>query len=165
MDSLAPMVDNGRMSSDGRRKVVSSGGDLYLIDMGAGTSRQLTQTFDIESNPTFSTDGREIFFVRSDNVYSIAIDGGLIRQLTDIRVAGAAAPTPAPVAGGRGGAAAEEEEAAAERIQRRHGSTQVSAAFSSDSSESCSMSFETGRVTTVCAAPIRMREMLCAFAR
>jgi len=103
MDSLAPMVDNGRMSSDGRRKVVSSGGDLYLIDMGAGTSRQLTQTFDIESNPTFSTDGREIFFVRNDNVYSIAIDGGLIRQLTDIRIAGAAAPTPAPVAGGRGG--------------------------------------------------------------
>ena len=103
MDSLAPLVDNGRLSADGRRKVVSSGGDLYLVDMTAGTARQLTQTFDIESSPTFSADGREIFFVRSDNVYSFAIDGGLIRQLTDIRIAGAAAPTPPPVAGGRGG--------------------------------------------------------------
>jgi hypothetical protein len=82
---------------------VSSGGDLYLVDMTAGTSRQLTQTLDIESSPTFSTDGREIFFVRSDNVYSIAIDGGLIRQLTDVRVAGAAAPAAPPPTGGRGG--------------------------------------------------------------
>ena len=32
MDSLAPLVDNGRLSADGRRKVVSSGGDLYLVD-------------------------------------------------------------------------------------------------------------------------------------
>src|ERR1044071_9328690 len=103
MDSLAPMVDNGRLSADGRRKVVSSGGDLYLIDMAAGTSRQLTQTFDIESNPTFSSDGREIFFVRGDNVYSIAVDGGLIRQFTDVRVAGAAAPATPLATGGRGG--------------------------------------------------------------
>ena len=63
------------------------------------------------------------------------------------------------------GAAVGEEEAAVERIQRRHGSIQVSAAFSSDSSESCSTSFETGRVTTAFAAPSRMREMRCAFAR
>src|SRR5512133_431620 len=89
MDSLAPLVDAGRLSPDGRRKVVSSGGDLYLIDVGAGTSRRLTQTLDTETNPTFSADGREIYFVRDNNVYSIAIDGGLIRQLTDVRAAGA----------------------------------------------------------------------------
>src|SRR3954452_24460629 len=30
MDSIAPLVDNGRLSPDARLKVVSSAGDLYL---------------------------------------------------------------------------------------------------------------------------------------
>ena len=103
MDSLAPLADNGRMSADGRHKVVSSGGDLFLIDLAGGTSRQLTQTMDAETNPVFSTDGREIFFVRDNNVYSLALDGGLIRQLTDVRPAGAGAAAPPPAAGRGGG--------------------------------------------------------------
>jgi dipeptidyl aminopeptidase/acylaminoacyl peptidase len=55
-----------------------------------------------ESNPTFSQDGREIFFVREDNAYALTLDGGMIRQLTDLRASGAAAPVVAE-AGGRGG--------------------------------------------------------------
>jgi dipeptidyl aminopeptidase/acylaminoacyl peptidase len=102
MDSVAPLLDNGKLSPDGRTKVVGSAGDLFLVDVGAGTSRRLTQTLDIESNPTFSADGREVFFTRNDNMYSLALDGGLIRQLTDIRAAGAEAPA-LPPAGGRGG--------------------------------------------------------------
>ena len=100
MDSVAPTLDNGRYSADGRTKIVSSGGDLYLIDVG-GRVRRLTQTFGAESNPVFSADGKEVFFTREDNVYAIALDGGLIRQLTDIRVAGA--PVVADAVGGRGG--------------------------------------------------------------
>jgi dipeptidyl aminopeptidase/acylaminoacyl peptidase len=101
MDSVAPMVDNGRMSPDGRARVVSSGGDLYVVDVGGGRVRRLTQTFVAESNPIFSADGKEVFFVREDNAYAIALDGGLIRQLTDIRVAGA--PAVAAATAGRGG--------------------------------------------------------------
>ncbi len=100
MDSVAPTLDNGRMSPDRRLKIVASGGDLYVVDQNGGV-RRLTQTFDVESNPVFSADGREVFFVRADNVYAVALDGGLVRQLTDIRPAGGAAP--APVGGGRGG--------------------------------------------------------------
>lgn len=33
MDSVAPLLDSGRFSADGRLKVVSSGGDLFVIDM------------------------------------------------------------------------------------------------------------------------------------
>ena len=103
MDSVAPMLDNGRMSPDGKWKVVNSGGDLYVVDVNTATVRRLTQTLEIESNPTFSADGREVFFVRDNNVYSVALDGGLIRQLTDIRPTGAAAAPTAVAAGGRGG--------------------------------------------------------------
>src|SRR5215203_5887624 len=39
MDSAGPLVDGGRVSPDGRFKAVSSAGDLYLIDVAAGTSR------------------------------------------------------------------------------------------------------------------------------
>jgi dipeptidyl aminopeptidase/acylaminoacyl peptidase len=101
MDSVAPLLDAGRPSPDGRTRVVAAGGDLYLVDVGGARVRRLTQTFGVESNPTFSADGREIFFVRDDNAYAIALDGGLIRQLTDIRVAGA--PAVADAGAGRGG--------------------------------------------------------------
>ncbi|HEY4215760.1 MAG TPA: prolyl oligopeptidase family serine peptidase [Gemmatimonadaceae bacterium] len=104
MDSVAPLLDQGRMSPDRRTRVVSSGGDLYLIDGAAGTTRRLTETLGAESNPTFSVDGREVYFVRDNNVYAVAIDGGLVRQLTDIRAAGGAAAGEATAGrGGRGG--------------------------------------------------------------
>jgi dipeptidyl aminopeptidase/acylaminoacyl peptidase len=96
MDSIAPMIDNGRLSPDKRTRVVAANGDLFLVDQSNGGLRRLTQTFDVESNPVFSADGRDVYFVRSDNVYSIALDGGLVRELTDIRAA--AAPTPPKIA-------------------------------------------------------------------
>jgi dipeptidyl aminopeptidase/acylaminoacyl peptidase len=111
MDSIAPTLENGRYSADRRMKVVATNGDLYLIDQSTNAVRRLTQTFDAESNPVFSADGREVYFVRADNVYSVALDGGLVRQLTDIRPAGAAVATASTGRGGgrggRGGTAAE----------------------------------------------------------
>jgi len=101
LDSVAPLLETGRLSPDRRTRVVASGGDLFLLDVDEPRIRRLTQTFGVEGNPMFSADGREIFFVRDDNVYAIALDGGLIRQLTDIRVAGA--PAVADAGAGRGG--------------------------------------------------------------
>ena len=71
MDSLAPLVDNGRLSSDGRRKVVSSGGDLYLIDMTAGMSRRLTQTLTSSPTPRSAPTGERSFLsVRTTSIRS-----------------------------------------------------------------------------------------------
>jgi dipeptidyl aminopeptidase/acylaminoacyl peptidase len=106
MDSVAPLLDQGRFSPDRRTRVVSSGGDLYLIDQAAGTTRRLTQTLGVESNPAFSADGRDVYFVRENNVYAVSLDGGLVRQLTDIRAAGAAGEAAAAGRGGRGGGGA-----------------------------------------------------------
>ncbi len=85
MDSAGPLLANGRVSPSGRARVVNSGGDLYLVDVGNGAVRRLTQTMDVESSPVFSADGRDVYFVRDDNVYAVSLDGGLIRQLTDVR--------------------------------------------------------------------------------
>jgi dipeptidyl aminopeptidase/acylaminoacyl peptidase len=101
MDSVAPLLEGGRPSPDGRLRVIASQGDLMILDGARGTLRRLTQTLAAESSPTFSADGREVLFVRENNVYAVALDGGLTRQLTDIRI-GTAPRDAAPPEGQRG---------------------------------------------------------------
>ena len=92
MDSVGPSLAAGALSRDGARRAVSYNGDLYLIDLRAGTTRRLTDTPAItESNPSFAADGRRLYFLRDgQNVMSLDLDTPLIRQVTDIR------PGPAP---------------------------------------------------------------------
>jgi dipeptidyl aminopeptidase/acylaminoacyl peptidase len=71
--------------------------------MRASTVRRLTETVAAESNGRFSSDGQRVLFVRDGNAYSVELAGGAVRQLTDIRTPGDAAPAPAAGAGGRGG--------------------------------------------------------------
>jgi dipeptidyl aminopeptidase/acylaminoacyl peptidase len=85
LDSIAPLLEAGRLSPDGKQRAVSVQGDLYLVDAARGTSRRLTETLANETSPAFSADGRQVFFVRENNVYSLSLDGGTVRQLTDIR--------------------------------------------------------------------------------
>jgi dipeptidyl aminopeptidase/acylaminoacyl peptidase len=102
-DRIQPLVADGAMSHDGSRKVTSVGGDLWLVDMRASTARRLTATVGAESNPSFSTDARRVFFVRDGNAWSIDLTSGETKQLTDIRSGGDAAAVPQAGAGGRGG--------------------------------------------------------------
>ncbi len=102
---------NGDLSRDKRLTVYADAGDIYIYDNASGTRRQVTATTEIESSPHFLPDGKSITFERGGNLYLLALDGGLLRQLTDIRAASAAgAPAPAASAfagrrgGGRGGA-------------------------------------------------------------
>src|SRR5437868_123955 len=78
-------VRGGDRSHNGRYSAVEFNGDLYINDLSSGTTRRLTQTVEAERNPKFSSDDRQIFFVRNNNIYSIELTGGLLRQLTDIR--------------------------------------------------------------------------------
>ncbi|HEX9083935.1 MAG TPA: DPP IV N-terminal domain-containing protein, partial [Gemmatimonadaceae bacterium] len=77
-------------SHNGRYSVVEFNGDLFINDLTTGTIRRLTQTIESEHAPQFSANDREIFFVRSNNIYSIDLSSGFLRQVTDIR------PGPAP---------------------------------------------------------------------
>jgi dipeptidyl aminopeptidase/acylaminoacyl peptidase len=91
-DSAGPLVADGDLSRDGRWRVVSYDGDLYLVDRRVGTARHLTNTPTIaETAPRFSADGKRVYFVREgSNVMALDLDAPTISQLTDIR------PGPAP---------------------------------------------------------------------
>jgi dipeptidyl aminopeptidase/acylaminoacyl peptidase len=84
-DSLGVLLAVGDIASDGRTRVVSHQGDLYLIDRRALTVRRLTDTRTGHSSPVFSRDGRTIFFISDNNVFSLSLANGALRQITDLR--------------------------------------------------------------------------------
>ncbi len=84
-DSALPSVADGDLAPDGRARAVEANGDLYLVQLRDGSARRLTQTVAAETRPTFSADGRTIYFLRDNNAYSLSLTGGEVRQLTDIR--------------------------------------------------------------------------------
>ena len=92
----------GDTSKDKRLTVYANAGDLYVLDNTTGKVQQLTKTTENEANPHFLPDGKRIWFTRGGNVYVMALDSGMLVQMSDIRPP-AAAGTPAAPAGGRGG--------------------------------------------------------------
>lgn len=111
MDSVAPLLARGVRARDGRSEVVAAGGDLWLRQHGRPTimHRRLTQTNALESEPRFSLDEREVYFVRENNVYAMTLASGLTRQLTDIR-SGAAPREPEAPRGQRAALAEQQKE-------------------------------------------------------
>src|SRR5438270_2093961 len=81
VDSTGARFAAGERSHSGRYTIVEFNGDLYINDLSNGTSRRVTQTVETERNPRFSANDREIFFVRSNNIYSIDLSSGFLRQL------------------------------------------------------------------------------------
>jgi len=94
-------------SKDKRLTVYARDGDIFISDNTAGKVRQITRTTDVESSPHFLPDGKRIYFTRSNNLYVMSLDTGLLVEMTDIR---AAAPATG-AGGGRGGRGAVAAEA------------------------------------------------------
>lgn len=87
----------GELSKDKTMTVFSDEGDVFIYDHTKGARRQITRTVDAETNPHFTFDQKNIYFNRQNNLYVMALDGGSLAQMTDIRVGaagGAAAATP-----------------------------------------------------------------------
>jgi dipeptidyl aminopeptidase/acylaminoacyl peptidase len=101
MDSVGPYLARGELSGDRRQRAIEYQGDLYLMDARSQTMRRLTDTPATERSPRFDVESQRLFFVRDDNVFSIDIQGGTLRQLTDIR--SSAAPRSPQVATGQRG--------------------------------------------------------------
>jgi dipeptidyl aminopeptidase/acylaminoacyl peptidase len=89
---------NGELSKDRTMTVFTDEGDIYIYEHASGTRRQITRTVDAETNPHFTFDQKHIYFTRLSNLYVMALDGGSLEQLTDIRVGGAGGGAP-PAAG------------------------------------------------------------------
>jgi dipeptidyl aminopeptidase/acylaminoacyl peptidase len=91
---------NGELSKDKTLTVFTEDGDVFIYDHAKNERRPITRTTDVESNAHFTFDQKHIYFTRQNNLYVMALDGGSLLQMTDIRAAGAGA---APVAGAGGG--------------------------------------------------------------
>jgi dipeptidyl aminopeptidase/acylaminoacyl peptidase len=100
VDSAGPLFSDGSFNRDRSRKIVAYEGDLYLVDMRAGTSKRLTQTVTAESQPTITGDGTGAYFVRDNNVYYMDLAQSFVRQVTDVR--SGTAPRDSTFAGQRG---------------------------------------------------------------
>src|SRR5258706_8551643 len=87
----------GELSKDKTMTVFADEGDIFIYDHAKGARRQITRTVDAETNPHFTFDQKHIYFTRQSNLYVMALDGGSLDQLTDIRIgAGAATPSASP---------------------------------------------------------------------
>ena len=86
----------GELSKDRTMTVFTDEGDIFIYDHARGARRQITRTVDAETNARFTFDQRRIYFTRQNNLYVIALDGGSLEQLTDVRTGGGATPSATP---------------------------------------------------------------------
>lgn len=85
-DSLQALVAPGVTSPDGRRRVTSVRGDLFLVELPGGRLHRLTDTpSGSETDPSFDRTGTRVFFRRDLNLYTFDLTTLAVRQLTDIR--------------------------------------------------------------------------------
>jgi dipeptidyl aminopeptidase/acylaminoacyl peptidase len=106
-DSLAPILASGATSRDGRRRVVSIDGDLWLVELPGGAVRRLTSTpVGNEVDPFFDSTGNRIYFRRDRNLFAFDLSSPAVTQLSDLR-AGPAPDTTRP--GGKRGFVQREE--------------------------------------------------------
>jgi dipeptidyl aminopeptidase/acylaminoacyl peptidase len=101
---LAPPAA-GDTTKDKRLTTYTRDGDLFIYDNTTGKTQQITRTTDAELSPRFLPDGKRISFTRSNNLYVMSLDTGLLVQMSDVRAA--AAPVPAGAVAGAGGGLAQ----------------------------------------------------------
>jgi dipeptidyl aminopeptidase/acylaminoacyl peptidase len=91
-DSLAPTLAGGLRSRDGSRRFVSSGGDLYVVELPSGRTRRLTETRATEQLVGITRDEQVLHYREGNNLFALRLADGFVRQLTDVR-SGAAPDT------------------------------------------------------------------------
>lgn len=67
------------------QRLYEKNGDIFLMSTTDFKIRQLTNTVEKESAPTFSGDDQKVIFTRGMNLFSISLDNGLLSQLTDFK--------------------------------------------------------------------------------
>lgn len=72
-------------SSDGRKLVLNSRGRLHLLDIATGEVEQIdTQGVDrVNNDHIISPDGRLVYFSAAGHLYSVPIDGGTVRRISN----------------------------------------------------------------------------------
>lgn len=96
-DSTGALYNLGGFSRNRRLATAEFNGDIYVTDLASGSFRRVTQTVGAERNPQFGIGDRVIYFIRDNNIYSIDLGNGLLRQMSDIRAGPAPADSAAPI--------------------------------------------------------------------
>lgn len=73
----------GTYNKSKTQKIYVKNGDIFLYQNGK--SRQITNTVETENNVSFSMDEQSIIFQRGDNLFSLKLNDGTLRQLTDFK--------------------------------------------------------------------------------
>lgn len=84
-DSFAPLLAGGLRTRDGRRKIVSASGDLWVVELPRGTTRRLTNTGGNVQLAGLSSDESRFFYRDGNNLFARSLADGFVEQLTDIR--------------------------------------------------------------------------------
>jgi dipeptidyl aminopeptidase/acylaminoacyl peptidase len=77
--------NSGNYSTDFGRKVYTKNGDIYLMDCRTMVIRQITNTVETESNPSFNGKDDKIIYTKANNLFSFTIANGEIDQLTNFQ--------------------------------------------------------------------------------
>lgn len=80
---LPPQGDDGWNAARTRR-AFERRGDVFVVDTD-GRERRITHTPAREFGAELSMDGRTVYWFSDDNLYSAPVEGGPLRQLTDLR--------------------------------------------------------------------------------
>lgn len=75
----------GELSKDKTMTLFTEDGDIFIYYHTKGIRQQITRTTDGESNVHFTSDQKQIYFTRQNNLYVMSLDSGSLIQMTDIR--------------------------------------------------------------------------------
>jgi dipeptidyl aminopeptidase/acylaminoacyl peptidase len=75
----------GTYNRNRTKMVYSKDGDLFILDLKSGSTRQITSTLAMENNPVFSKNEDKVIYAGGNNLFSWDIASGSIAQLTDLR--------------------------------------------------------------------------------
>lgn len=84
-ERLALPARYGYYTKDFIKKVYAKNGDIFILDIKRGSTKQVTNTVASESYPRFSGDEKSITYIADGNLYSWEIATGRTVQLTDFR--------------------------------------------------------------------------------
>jgi dipeptidyl aminopeptidase/acylaminoacyl peptidase len=74
---------NGNYSKDRNIKVYEKDGDIFLHHIKSGKTEHLIHTIAKESNPVFTHNDKHVVFRKENNLFSISLTDGKLRQITN----------------------------------------------------------------------------------
>jgi dipeptidyl aminopeptidase/acylaminoacyl peptidase len=74
---------NGVLNREKTEKLYEKSGDVFLLDVKSGESKQITNTIDRESGANFNKEETAVIYQRGDNLYQQSLSNGELTQLTN----------------------------------------------------------------------------------